>query len=177
MKRKRMKKAIAVSTTLALLTGLAGCGTASVEESPAQTFESGEETAEEPAEVEPVSAGKTLKIAVSSSSISEKEGTAPMEAMFEKFLESLDRGIYVNGNFVPVEVEGADWVNKDDSILKAQVAVQVAITFQGGLYRDTDFGPLTHVEITEIEKSNGNKTLAVFTDSKLREFICFSLRI
>lgn len=80
-----------------------------------------------------------------------------VEAMFEKFLASLDRGIYVNGDFVPVEVEGADWVNKDDSILKAQVAVQVAITFQGGLYRDTDFGPLTHVEITTIEKDNGKE--------------------
>ncbi len=73
-----------------------------------------------------------------------------VEAMFEKFLASLDRGIYVNGDFAPIEVEGADWVNKDDSILKAQVAVQVAITFQGGLYRDTDFGPLTHVEIDAI---------------------------
>lgn len=80
-----------------------------------------------------------------------------VEAMFEKFLASLDRGIYVNGDFVPVEVEGADWVNKDDSILKAQVAVQVAITFQGGLYRDTDFAPLSHVEITTIEKSNGKE--------------------
>ena len=26
---------------------------------------------------------------------------------------------------VPIEVEGADWVDKDDSLLKAQVAVQV----------------------------------------------------
>ena len=66
-------------------------------------------------------------------------------------------GIFVNGDHVPIEVEGADWVNKDDSILKAQVAVQVAITFQGGLYRDTDFAPLSHVEITTIEKSNGKE--------------------
>ena len=80
-----------------------------------------------------------------------------VETMFEKFLASLDRGIWVDGDFVPIEAEGADWVNKDDSILKAQVAVQVAITFQGGLYRDTDFGPLTHVEITAIEKSNGKE--------------------
>ncbi len=81
-----------------------------------------------------------------------------VETMFEKFLASLDRGIYVNGDFVPIEVEGADWVNKDDSILKAQVAVQVAITLQGGLYRDTDFGPLTHVEIEAIEKKNGKES-------------------
>ncbi len=81
-----------------------------------------------------------------------------VETMFEKFLASLDRGIYVNGDFVPIEVEGADWVNKDDSILKAQVAVQVAITFRGGLYRDTNFGPLTHVEIEAIEKKIGKES-------------------
>ena len=80
-----------------------------------------------------------------------------VETMFEKFLESLDRGIWVNGNFVPLEPEGADWVDKEDSILKAQVAVQVAITFQGGIYRDTDYAPLTHVEIEAIEKINGKE--------------------
>lgn len=80
-----------------------------------------------------------------------------VETMFEKFLASLDRGIWVNGDFVPLEAEGADWVNKDDSILKAQVAVQVAITFEGGLYRDTDFGPLTRVEIEGIEKITGKE--------------------
>ena len=80
-----------------------------------------------------------------------------VETMFEQFLASLDRGIYVNGDFVPIEVDGADWVNKDDSILKAQVAVQVAVTFNGGLYRDTDFAPLTKVENTGIEKKHGKE--------------------
>lgn len=82
-----------------------------------------------------------------------------VETMFERFLASLDRGIYVNGDFVPIEVEGADWVNKDDSILKAQVAVQIAVTFNGGLYRDTDFAPLTKVEITGIEKEHGKEPI------------------
>lgn len=80
-----------------------------------------------------------------------------VEIMFERFIAALDSGIYVEGNYVPIEVEGADWVDRDDSILKAQVAVQVRITFQGGVYRDTDFGPLTHVEIVEIKKMNGKE--------------------
>lgn len=80
-----------------------------------------------------------------------------VETMFEKFLASLDRGIWVDGDFVPLEAEGADWVNKDDSILKAQVAVQVAITFEGGLYKDTGFAPLTHIEIETVEKINGKE--------------------
>lgn len=82
-----------------------------------------------------------------------------VETMFEKFLASLDRGIWVDGDFVPLEAEGADWVNKDDSILKAQVAVQVAITFEGGLYKDTGFAPLTHIEIETVEKINGKEPL------------------
>lgn len=82
-----------------------------------------------------------------------------VETMYEKFLASLDRGIWVNGDFVPLEAEGADWVNKDDSILKAQVAVQVAITFEGGLYKDTGFAPLTHIEIETVEKINGKEPL------------------
>ena len=81
-----------------------------------------------------------------------------VEAMLERFISGLDSGIYVGGNFVPIEVDGADWVSKDDSILKAQVSVQAAITFRGGVYRDTDYGPLRHVEVVEIEKKNGKET-------------------
>ena len=42
--------------------------------------------------------------------------------------------------------------SKDDSLLKAQVAVQVMITFNGGVYRDTGFAPLTDVRVTSVEK-------------------------
>ena len=76
-----------------------------------------------------------------------------VETKFEAFLSNLDRGIYVDGNFVPIEVEGADWVNKDDSILKAQVAVQVTVTFNGGLYKDTKLAAIAGVEI-ESERTN-----------------------
>ncbi len=80
-----------------------------------------------------------------------------VEALFESFISGLDSGIYVDGNFVPIEVKEADWVDKDDSILKAQVAVQVSIAFHGGIYKDTDFGPLTHIEVVEIERINGEE--------------------
>ena len=80
-----------------------------------------------------------------------------VETMFEAFLNNLDRGIYVDGNFVPIEVEGADWVNKDDSILKAQVAVQIRIRFVGGLYRDTNFAKVTDIEVESIAKNDGKE--------------------
>lgn len=75
-----------------------------------------------------------------------------VEATFERFLGSLDQGIYVDGNYVPIEPGNADWVNKDDSILKAQVAVQVSITFHGGLYADTGFTKIAGVEIAGVAK-------------------------
>lgn len=80
-----------------------------------------------------------------------------VESMFGAFLSGLDRGIYVNGDYVPIEVEGADWVDKDDSILKAQVAVQIRIRFDGGLYRDTDFAKVTDVEVESIAKNDGKE--------------------
>ncbi len=64
---------------------------------------------------------------------------AKAEGIYERFLETVERGLYVDGNFVAVELEGADWVEKEDSILKAQVAVQVKVRFDGGVYRDTGF--------------------------------------
>lgn len=80
-----------------------------------------------------------------------------VENMFERFLSGLDRGIYVNGDFVPIEAEGADWVDKDDSILKAQVAVQVKIVFNGGVYQDTDFAKVSDIKIESIAKNNGKE--------------------
>ncbi len=80
-----------------------------------------------------------------------------VEAMFEMFLSSLDRGIDVNGDFVPIEVGAADWVDKDDSILKAQVAVQVQVTFGGGIYKDTDFAKVSDLVIESVNKDNGKE--------------------
>lgn len=75
-----------------------------------------------------------------------------VEVMFEKFLGSLDPGIYVDGNYVPIEPGAADWVSKDDSLLKAQVAVQVSIVFQGGLYVDTGFTKVAGVEVEDVAR-------------------------
>lgn len=75
-----------------------------------------------------------------------------VETMFEAFIGSFDSGIYVDGNFVPIEVVGANWVDKDDSILKAQVAVQVEITFNGGVYKDTGFAKVSHIDIEAVTK-------------------------
>ncbi len=72
---------------------------------------------------------------------------ARAEEIYERFLETVDRGLYINGNFTGAEIEGADWVEKDDSILKAQVAVQVKVRFDGGVYRDTDYIDMSKKEL------------------------------
>ncbi|MGI6254243.1 MAG: SON protein [Acutalibacter sp.] len=81
-----------------------------------------------------------------------------VETMLESFLSGLDRGIMVDGNFVSLEVEGADWVDSDDSILKAKVAVQVKIRFDGGIYKDTDFSKVSELEIESVIKNGKEPT-------------------
>lgn len=61
------------------------------------------------------------------------------ESIFEKFIGLLDRGILIDGNFTAIEIDDADWVDENDSVLKAKIAVQVKITFEGGLYKDTGY--------------------------------------
>lgn len=79
-----------------------------------------------------------------------------VEGILEAFLSNLDDGIYVDGNFVPIEPEGAVWFDTEDRLLKAQVAVQLNVIFHGGVYRDTGFGQLRRVELAGIERKEGD---------------------
>lgn len=76
------------------------------------------------------------------------------EAIFETFVAGLDMGIYIGGNFTPITLEAADWIDKDDSILNAKIAVQAVVTFSGGVYRDTGFAKVRELEVTAIEKED-----------------------
>jgi len=77
------------------------------------------------------------------------------ESIFEKFIGLLDRGILIDDNFTAIEVEDADWVEENDSVLKAKVAVQVKIRFDGGLYKDSTLGKLKEFDLTiEVEGEN-----------------------
>ena len=59
------------------------------------------------------------------------------EEIFLKFLEVLGKGIHIDGNYVDIEIGEVEWVEKEDSILKANIACQIPITFHGGIYKDT----------------------------------------
>lgn len=75
-----------------------------------------------------------------------------VEEIYESFLASLDQGIFVDGNYIAIDVGDEDWVEKDDSILKAKVAVEVTVTFDGGVYKDTGFAPVNDVAIDSVDK-------------------------
>lgn len=61
-----------------------------------------------------------------------------VDEILENFLRTLKKGIDVGGNWVNIVVGEADWLEEGDSILKAKVAVQFIITFEGGIYEDED---------------------------------------
>ncbi len=79
------------------------------------------------------------------------------ETIFEEFVGLLDRGILIDGNYTPLELEDADWVDQNDSVLKAKIAVQLKVTFEGGVYKDSLFATMSEVEQTLEEEGNGTE--------------------
>lgn len=61
-----------------------------------------------------------------------------VEDILEQFLRKLKKGIDVDRNWVNIIVGDVDWVEEEDSILKAKVAVEFEVTFEGGIYEDRD---------------------------------------
>lgn len=74
-----------------------------------------------------------------------------LEEVYEKFLEGLPRGIYVDGNYTSIEPTDTDWVGEKDHILYSKVSVQVKITCSGGMYRDTGMARIRDMEM-EVRK-------------------------
>ncbi|WP_270815172.1 SON protein [Hungatella effluvii] len=61
-----------------------------------------------------------------------------LDEIYQEFLKRLGHGLYVDGNFIAAEPSDVDWVEEADSILKAKIALKVAVTFYGGIYKDSD---------------------------------------
>ena len=59
-----------------------------------------------------------------------------VDAILTEFFRRLKKGIPDNGNWVDIEPGEVEWVEKNDSILKANVAVQFEVTCRGGIYED-----------------------------------------
>ncbi len=60
------------------------------------------------------------------------------EKTLTNFLKHISKGLEVDGNWVDIEIGEADWVEREDSILKSKIAVEFDVTLTGGIYTDTD---------------------------------------
>ena len=61
-----------------------------------------------------------------------------VEELLKGFLTGISKGFPVDGNWVDIVLSEADWVEKEDSILKAKIAVEFDVTLTGGVYVDKD---------------------------------------
>lgn len=65
-----------------------------------------------------------------------------VESIYEQFISNLDAGIMYQGNYIRIEPEAAEWIDEDDNILKSKVAVQLKVTFYGGVYKESAYTPV-----------------------------------
>ena len=66
---------------------------------------------------------------------------------YETFLSLLPEGMTDSkNNWIEIEIETTDWVDRNDSILHSELAVQVLVVFHAGLYKDNKL-----VKINEIQ--------------------------
>lgn len=63
---------------------------------------------------------------------------AKVEGILTLFLKGISKGFGVDGNWTDIEIGDADWVEKDDSILKSKIAVEFDVILTGGIYTDTE---------------------------------------
>lgn len=78
--------------------------------------------------------------------ISGKDDSSTDELM-ASFIAALDKGLEDNkGNWVEIECTKGDWVDEADSILRNKIAVQLLVTFEGGIYVDKATVPIKSIE-------------------------------
>lgn len=75
-----------------------------------------------------------------------------VEEIFDRFVASLDRGIYIDGNFVPIEIEGADWVDQGRLTPESTGRRAGDDHLQRRRLPRHGFAPLTDVRVTSVEK-------------------------
>lgn len=71
-----------------------------------------------------------------------------VEDILTEFLRELSKGFAVDGNWVDIDIGEADWIEKEDSILKSKVAVEFDLILNGGVYKDIE---LVKTEAGDIE--------------------------
>lgn len=93
--------------------------------------------------------------------ISNKNDSATDEIMC-RFMSLLERGINDgNGNWVDIECKKGEWIDESDSIIRNNIAIQLLVTFTGGIYNDKSTTSINNIEFGGIyvEKNNNTGTI------------------
>lgn len=59
-----------------------------------------------------------------------------VDQVLTKFLSIISKGFPVNENWVDIEIGDADWLEKNDTILKSCIVVEFDVTLHGGIYSE-----------------------------------------
>ena len=70
-------------------------------------------------------------------------------------MDEIDHGLHLDGNHVEIELGEVKWVEKDDSILKAEIACEIPVTFHGGYYKDVTRKPFAGINVNVGGESDG----------------------
>lgn len=70
------------------------------------------------------------------------------EQIYTQFLAELGTGFWADGDYISIDATDAEWVDEDDSILRAKIAVKLTITCKGPLRRDAARLQLQQINIT-----------------------------
>lgn len=83
-----------------------------------------------------------------------EESPLKLNPIFETFLASLDRGFKHQGHYISIEFpEDAEWLDKKDSIISAEIAVELPVVFRGGIYKPIEY---TTIKDFAIERADQN---------------------
>lgn len=59
-----------------------------------------------------------------------------VEEILNHFLKKVGTGFPLEGNWIDIWIEGAEWLSEGDHILKGKVAVELKLTLKNGIYTE-----------------------------------------
>lgn len=80
-----------------------------------------------------------------------EEDKAKLDSIFSAFVAALGRGFTDEGHYIAIEINEAEWVDKKDSILNANIAVELQVKFRGGIYKPITYKKLLDIQIGKDE--------------------------
>lgn len=80
-----------------------------------------------------------------------EEDKAKLDSIFSAFVAALGRGFTDEGHYIAIEIGEAEWVDKKDSILNANIAVELQVKFRGGIYKAITYKQLDDIQIGKDE--------------------------